>query len=702
MSNIRINAFPSRQQFTYAGGTPVFVVNFPFFENTDLYVYLGNPANNFSQEDPQNLLIYGTQYTVTGAGLNTGGTITILPSVNITIGWTVTIVGRMPIDRYSIYENSSVISMAQLNEDFNRIVVMIQNINTIIEQTMPKYDRSEVINTIRSQPNTPFSYVNLPLLEQNEVWIGNATSTGITKGIIPLGGYVGVNIPSQRPSIALWTGVSNNVLTDSAINISGDRFIPVTTGQQIGFDDSTSAMHWPAHATTGRPASPVDGDTYYDTTTNQFFGYQAGVWVPFNSTAATPVIQTINQTAHGFTVGQIVRFDQGTLLYTLAQADDAEDAESIGFVIGVPDANTFTLQVIGWCTAFTGLTPGSIYFLSDSIPGLIQTTEPTANGTISKPVLNAITATTGWILHYRGVINNGNPENSGSTGLVVITVMQVAHGFTVGQAVYNNADGTYALAKADATLTARAVGIVVAVQNANSFSLQQSGYASTFTGLTPAAQYWLSDVTAGLIQTTAPTTPANWLKPMLQAVTATAGWVLPQLPTQIPSSGGGGAIIQVVSGLFREPIGPITIAPITFIALGVATVITPASTSNLVKVGINLKYASNNGWARSIRFFLYRNGVAIADAIGDNTGLTQGATTCDTNYTNSPNGGLIQGQLILDYVDNPSSSSAVTYEVYAQVSTGTLSSVMYLNRSVLDTAVYNTAISTVILEEIAV
>ena len=101
----------------------------------------------------------------------------------------------------------------------------------------------------------------------------------------------------------------------------------------------------------------------------------------------------------------MVRFDGAN--YVKAQADSETNAEVIGIVKNVIDPDTFELAYIGDLTGLSGLTPGEVYYLSDVTAGLLTTTEPTANGTVSKPLLIANSSTTGVMFNFRGFVNGG-------------------------------------------------------------------------------------------------------------------------------------------------------------------------------------------------------------------------------------------------------------------------------------------------------
>ena len=122
--------------------------------------------------------------------------------------------------------------------------------------------------------------------------------------------------------------------------------------------------------------------------------------VAFNlSGTFIPVVQStvsmtlaVNQSAHGFVVGNMLKCI-GSNAYALAQADSAADAEVIGCVSAVTDANNFTLLFGGVLTGLTGLGAGSVVYLHPTVAGSYTNTRPTTAGQVVKPIAIGITST---------------------------------------------------------------------------------------------------------------------------------------------------------------------------------------------------------------------------------------------------------------------------------------------------------------------
>lgn len=118
---------------------------------------------------------------------------------------------------------------------------------------------------------------------------------------------------------------------------------------------------------------------------------------------------TIAQATHGFTVGNIIRWN-GTS-YVKSQADSASNAEVAGMVSTVIDANNFVLTLEGAVSGLTSLTSGTSYFLDPSTAGVYTATEPSTVGQVSKPLFVADSTTTAIFKNYRGIVVSSTASN---------------------------------------------------------------------------------------------------------------------------------------------------------------------------------------------------------------------------------------------------------------------------------------------------
>jgi hypothetical protein len=131
---------------------------------------------------------------------------------------------------------------------------------------------------------------------------------------------------------------------------------------------------------------------------------------------------TITQVGHGFAVGDVLQIS-GSGTYSKAKADTAANAEVVGIVIAVVDADHFKLCWGGYITGFAGLTPDVIYFLSPTTAGAITAVEPTTVGQISKPIVWADTAASGYFFNMRGRSVGGGGSMNITFGLGVPTAL---------------------------------------------------------------------------------------------------------------------------------------------------------------------------------------------------------------------------------------------------------------------------------------
>ena len=363
-------------------------------------------------------------------------------------------------------------------------------------------------------------------------------------------------------------------------------------------------------------------------------------------------IHIVNQDDNTFNVGDWVRVS-GNTVYSLADGSSFANSQGVGVVIDDGDPQ-FTLQFSGFVSGIIigavddvgapiAITSGTVYYLSDVVPGAITPTKPTGLFSSVKPcyISESSTSLTGFILPQQPLeVKPGDDDPS----FVVVT--QNGHGFSVEDCLRVLASGTYIEAQANTLTNARAVGIVVEVIDANTFVLQTSGFTDKITGKTPATQYFLSAATAGLLTSTEPLTDGEYSKPMYQSLTADSGYILEQRPMVQPNAnggasggGGGGMPANLVQTVVNTSL---TIPPLTDLPFSVT--ITPSSASSRVRImfsGIN--YSGG-------RVYLKRNGVILTSG-GINVAMYVSGSRTNSTFL---------------YIDSPATTSPVTYVFFTK------------------------------------
>lgn len=121
--------------------------------------------------------------------------------------------------------------------------------------------------------------------------------------------------------------------------------------------------------------------------------------------------RAIAQTAHGFVVGNVVYFNG--VIYVKAIANATATAELVGMVSAVAGADNFTLTTGGYVSGTAQvLFPGIVYFVSTVVAGLLQSTDPSVPGLISKPCFIADSTTSGYFFNMRGLIVGAGTQSS--------------------------------------------------------------------------------------------------------------------------------------------------------------------------------------------------------------------------------------------------------------------------------------------------
>jgi len=159
---LQISDTTPRVQYTATSGQTTFAVNFEFFDVADLKVYNGTTLLTYNNSPSS-----ASQYSVTGAGVTGGGSIT-LGSPGATLNDSITIVRDLAIERLSDFPVSGNFPIQTLNTELDKIVAMLQQLEEQFARTL-------------QYPVTTTTGINvdLPELVANRVLSVNADATAL-------------------------------------------------------------------------------------------------------------------------------------------------------------------------------------------------------------------------------------------------------------------------------------------------------------------------------------------------------------------------------------------------------------------------------------------------------------------------------------------------------------------------------------------
>ncbi len=134
-----------------------------------------------------------------------------------------------------------------------------------------------------------------------------------------------------------------------------------------------------------------------------------------------------------------------------------------------------------------------------------------------------------------------------------------------------------------------------------------------------------------------------------------------------------------------------------------SVVITPASTSNKILVTYHINLGMEHGGHTGVATGLYRGGSALSGAVGTSLLTSQTAVTTGVLHFNDDSNEAYNGVVSMTHLDSPSSTSALTYQVYVYNGSGA-GFIAYVNRGPSNSEVpyVSKAISSITAMEIVV
>ena len=251
---ITISDTEPRIQYTATGGQTSFTVPFAFFANADLQVFNGTSQLSFSSA-PTN----ASQYSVTGAGVSGGGSIT-LGSPGATVNDVITIVREVAIERTTDFPTSGAFQIDSLNTELDKIIAMAQQLERDLKLS------PRVNTTSSSSFNLTF-----PDMVAGKILSANAGGTGLEFSVDASG-----LLSAETNAATSATNAANSATASANSATAASNAQAAAEAALDTFDDDFlgSKTSDPSVDNDGNALS--DGALYFNTTDNVMKVYDLG------------------------------------------------------------------------------------------------------------------------------------------------------------------------------------------------------------------------------------------------------------------------------------------------------------------------------------------------------------------------------------------------------------------------------------------
>ena len=251
---ITISDTEPRIQYTATGGQTSFTVPFAFFANADLQVFNGTSQLTFNAS-PSN----ATQYSVTGAGVSGGGSIT-LGSPGATVNDVITIVREVAIERTTDFPTSGAFQIDSLNTELDKIIAMAQQLERDLKLS------PRVNTTSSSSFNLTF-----PDMVAGKVLSANAGGTGLEFSVDASG-----LLTAEANASTSATNAANSATAAASSATSAENAKNAAEAALDTFDDDFLGSKASDPSVDNDGDALADGALYFNTTDNVMKVYDLG------------------------------------------------------------------------------------------------------------------------------------------------------------------------------------------------------------------------------------------------------------------------------------------------------------------------------------------------------------------------------------------------------------------------------------------
>lgn len=253
---ILINDVTPRDQYTATASQTTFTYTFEIFEDTDIVVDIDGTVQTLT-----------THYTVTGAGVTGGGTVVLVtPAAG---GEIVTLYRDVPTERLSDYQTSGDFLAETMNDDLDRIVAMIQQ----VEEVAGRAFALAITNTGGSNLTVP-----TPVADGIFAWDDDASDVTYLTGASVTHPYLAACLAAQAAAETAETNAETAETGAQAAETAAQAAQTAAETAYDNFDDRYLGDKASDPALDNDGNALLTGALYFNTTDGEMRVYNGSAW----------------------------------------------------------------------------------------------------------------------------------------------------------------------------------------------------------------------------------------------------------------------------------------------------------------------------------------------------------------------------------------------------------------------------------------